>query len=67
VLVLQRGFRDQFGHYVPGDIAVADGTIDQRPVADRSVECIIFVVAESASEIDRAIRPPGRALVRRVG
>ena len=44
VLVLQGGFRDAYGHYAPGDITVADDTIDHRPVADRSAECIIFVV-----------------------
>jgi putative transcriptional regulator len=47
VLVLQGGFSDRTGHYGPGDIAVADGTIDHRPVADRSVDCIIFVVQEA--------------------
>jgi putative transcriptional regulator len=47
VLVLQGGFRDQGGHHGVGDIAVADGTVDHRPVADRAVECIIFVVQEA--------------------
>ena len=44
VLVLQGGFHDADGHYARGDIAVADYTIEHRPVADRSVECIIFLV-----------------------
>ena len=43
-LVLQGGFHDADGHYARGDIAVADYTIDHRPVADRSAECIIFLV-----------------------
>jgi putative transcriptional regulator len=47
VLVLQGGFHDGGGHYGPGDIAVADGTINHRPVADRAGECIIFVVLEA--------------------
>ena len=47
VLVLQGGFSDAIGHYGPGDIAVSDGTIDHRPVADRLTECIIFVVLEA--------------------
>ncbi len=47
VLVLQGGFRDQGGHYGAGDIAVADGTIDHRPVADRAGVCVIFVVLEA--------------------
>ena len=51
VLVLQGGFRDENSHYAPGDIAVADDTIDHRPVADRSAECIIFVVLEAPVQL----------------
>jgi putative transcriptional regulator len=47
VLVLQGGFRDASGHYVRGDIAVADPTIDHRPVADPGAACIIFIVQEA--------------------
>jgi putative transcriptional regulator len=61
VLVLQGGFRDQNGHHAPGDIAVADGTIDHRPVADRSAECIIFVVQEAPV---RLTGPFGRVVQR---
>jgi putative transcriptional regulator len=61
VLVLQGGFRDQNGHHAPGDIAVADGTIDHRPVADHAVECIIFVVQEAPV---RLTGPFGRVVQR---
>ena len=44
VLVLQGGFHDADGDYVRGDLAVADGTVDHRPVADGPDECIIFMV-----------------------
>ena len=64
MLVLQGGFRDQNGHYAPGDIAVADGTIDHRPVADRSVTCIIFVVLEAPV---RLTGPFGRRIQRIFG
>jgi putative transcriptional regulator len=47
VLVLQGGFSDEGGHYGLGDIAVSDGSIDHRPVADRAIECIIFIVLEA--------------------
>lgn len=47
VLVLQGAFSDAHGHYVRGDIAVADPTIDHRPVADPAEECIIFIVQEA--------------------
>jgi putative transcriptional regulator len=46
-LVLEGGFRDAGGHYLPGDIAVADGTIDHRPVADRDGTCTIFIVQDA--------------------
>jgi putative transcriptional regulator len=62
VLVLQGGFRDRNGHYAPSDIAVADGAIDHRPVADRSIACITFVVLEAPV---RLTGPFGR-LVQRI-
>jgi putative transcriptional regulator len=46
VLVLRGGFRDATGHYVAGDIAVADDTIEHRPIADRGADCVIFIVRE---------------------
>ena len=44
VLVLHGGFHDADGDYVRGDLAVADGSVDHRPVADGPDECIIFMV-----------------------
>jgi putative transcriptional regulator len=44
VLVLQGGFHDADGNYVRGDLAVADGTVDHRPVAHGPQECVIFMV-----------------------
>jgi putative transcriptional regulator len=64
VLVLQGGFRDQGGHYVAGDIALADGTVNHRPVADRSGACVIFVVLEAPV---RLTGPFGRVVQRIFG
>jgi putative transcriptional regulator len=64
VLVLQGGFRDADRHYAPGEIAVADGSIDHRPVADRSGQCIIFVVLEAPI---RLTGPFGRLIQRVFG
>jgi putative transcriptional regulator len=61
VLVLQGGFRDQGGHHGVGDIAVADGTVNHRPVADAAAECIIFVVQEAPV---RLTGPLGRVVQR---
>ena len=62
VLVLQGAFSDAHGHYVRGDIAVADPTIDHRPVADPAEECIIFIVQEA----DVKLTGPIGRLIQRV-
>ena len=62
VLVLQGAFSDAHGHYVRGDIAVADPTIDHRPVADPTEECIIFIVQEAPVKLTG----PFGSLVQRV-
>lgn len=64
VLVLQGGFSDVHGHYVRGDIAVADPTIDHRPVADPEEECIIFIVQEAQLKLTG---PFGRIIQRIFG
>tara|TARA_R110002124_G_scaffold100107_4_gene246572 strand:- start:3326 stop:3970 length:645 start_codon:yes stop_codon:yes gene_type:complete len=46
-LVLQGGFSDETGHFVKGEISVADGTVDHRPVADEDEECICFSVTDA--------------------
>ncbi|TDH36071.1 transcriptional regulator [Pseudohoeflea suaedae] len=45
-LVLSGGFTDVFGHYLPGDISVADPDVDHRPQADPGEPCIGFQVIE---------------------
>lgn len=44
-LVLKGGFTDVTGHYTRGDVAIADGDVDHRPVADDDGEdCYCFAV-----------------------
>jgi putative transcriptional regulator len=43
-LVLDGGFSDGLGHYLRGDVAAADETVDHRPVADTDGPCICFAV-----------------------
>jgi putative transcriptional regulator len=64
VLVLQGGFSDAHGHYVRGDIAVADPTVDHRPVADSGVACVIFIVQEAQVKLTG---PFGRVIQRIFG
>jgi putative transcriptional regulator len=46
-LVLQGGFCDASGHFVRGDIAVADDHLDHTPVADPEEECLCFAVLDA--------------------
>lgn len=50
-LVLQGGFRDLSGHYVRGDIAFADDSVDHRPIADDGEDCICFAVTEGRLQL----------------
>lgn len=63
VLVLHGAFHDADGHYAAGDIAVADGSIAHRPVADRA-GCVIFIVLEAPV---RLTGPFGRLIQRVFG
>lgn len=60
-LVLRGGFSDETGHYVRGDIAMADGDVDHIPVADRGEECVCFAVLDAPL---RLTGPVGRLLNR---
>jgi putative transcriptional regulator len=61
-LVLQGGFSDQTGHYIRGDIAIADASVDHRPIADANADCLCFAVTDGRL---RMTGPVGR-LVERV-
>ncbi len=44
VLVLEGGFTDEHGHYLRGDVCVADETVKHRPVADPDGDCLCLSV-----------------------
>lgn len=46
-LVLQGAFSDGTGHFKKGQISIADGTVDHRPVADQNEDCICFAVTDA--------------------
>lgn len=46
-LVLRGGFSDASGHFLRGDIAVADEHLDHVPVADMDEECLCFAVLDA--------------------
>lgn len=46
-LVLQGAFSDGTGHFKKGQISIADGTVDHRPIADEDEDCICFAVTDA--------------------
>jgi putative transcriptional regulator len=46
-LVLGGGYSDVTGHYRRGDVAVVDGGIAHRPLADDDEDCIAFIVQDA--------------------
>lgn len=55
-LVLEGGFFDDEGHYVRGDIAAADETVDHRPVADEDAPCICFAITTAPLRLTGSYR-----------
>ncbi len=58
-LVLSGAFSDATGYYGPGDVAVADETVDHSPVAEDGSVCICFAVNEGPLHLTG---PVGRIL-----
>jgi putative transcriptional regulator len=50
-LVLDGAFADTRGRYGRGDIAIADETVDHRPVAETERPCISFAVTEGPQRL----------------
>ncbi len=55
-LVLEGGFADGLGHYLRGDVAAADETVDHRPVADDDKACICFAVTTAPLKMTGSFR-----------
>jgi len=46
-LVLQGAFEDDVDHFGPGDIEVADESLDHTPVADIGADCICLAATDA--------------------
>jgi len=46
-LILSGGYRDEFGEYLQGDLAMADASIDHRPVANAGGDCWCLAVVDA--------------------
>ena len=60
-LVLAGGFSDELGHFLRGDLAEADGSIEHRPIADPGEDCLCLAVTEGSlhltGRIGRLLNP----------
>ena len=60
-LVLTGGFSDSLGHYVRGDVALADPSVQHQPVADPGEDCLCLAVTDAplrfTSPIARLLSP----------
>lgn len=63
-LILQGGFSDVTGHYMRGDIAIAESDLDHKPIADAGEDCICFAVTDAPLHLTG---PFGRLLDRLFG
>jgi putative transcriptional regulator len=54
-LVLAGGFTDEFGHYLRGDVSVADSETTHQPVADADGDCICLAVTDAPLRFTGAI------------
>ena len=46
-VVLRGAFHDETGHYVRGDLAIADASVDHRPIADEGEDCLCLAVTDA--------------------
>lgn len=46
-VVLRGAFHDETSHYVRGDLAIADASVDHRPVADEGEDCLCLAVTDA--------------------
>ncbi len=56
ILILDGAFRDERGRFGPGDISVADATVDHRPVAEKDRPCIAFAVSDGPVKLTGSFR-----------
>jgi len=60
-LVLEGGFSDEHGHYLRGDVAVADEEVTHRPRADDDGDCLCLTVTQApvklAGPLARLLNP----------
>ncbi len=56
ILILDGAFIDERGRFGPGDISVADETLNHRPVAEKERPCIAFSVLDAPIKLTGSFR-----------
>ncbi|ARO23777.1 transcriptional regulator [Rhizobium sp. S9] len=56
ILVVDGAFNDARGHFGPGDISIADETVDHRPVAEKDRPCIAFAISDGPIRLTGSFR-----------
>ncbi|WP_221135758.1 ChrR family anti-sigma-E factor [Rhizobium binae] len=56
ILILDGAFNDERGHFGPGDISIADETVEHRPVAEKDRPCIAFAVSDGPVKLTGSLR-----------
>ncbi|WP_221974937.1 ChrR family anti-sigma-E factor [Rhizobium leguminosarum] len=56
ILILDGAFNDERGRFGPGDISIADETVDHRPVAEMDRPCIAFAVSDGPVKLTGSFR-----------
>ena len=55
-LVITGAFNDDRGRFGPGDISIADPSVDHRPTAEDTVPCIGFAVTDAPLRLTGSLR-----------
>ncbi len=56
ILILDGAFNDERGRFGPGDISIADETVEHRPVAEKARPCIAFAVSDGPVKLTGSLR-----------
>ncbi|MBB3318692.1 putative transcriptional regulator [Rhizobium sp. BK181] len=55
-LILDGAFNDARGRFGPGDISIADESVDHRPIAEKERPCIAFIVLDAPVKLTGSFR-----------
>jgi putative transcriptional regulator len=57
VLILDGAYTDESGRFAKGDVAISDGDVDHRPVAEAGRDCLCLVVMDAPIRLSGPMGP----------